>query len=411
MKAFKQYVAVWRVPGAPMLLVVGTMARVGIGMITLALLLLVHRTTGSYASAAVASACYAIAGAALGPIWGRLADRFGPTRVLLVSGVTHPLALAVLLLIHTGPLNWIYVAAAAAGATYPPLTAAIRGAWTSLTNPAGTFAPVRSAALAAETSMFELVFVVGPLLVALFVALADPALAIGFSAAATLAGTVALALSPAIRAQKPHPSTAPTTGLGPLRAPGFAALLACCAGLGAAFGASTVAIPAYAEAQGGANPSTMAGVLIAVWSLGSAVGGLWFGTRAVRAALSRQFAWLLAAVAVSLLILPIMPGPIALGVALVIGGATIAPALTVENALVGRLAPGRMVNEAYTWMVTIGVSASAFGSSIGGLIVDHSGAGAAFVFAGLAAAFGSAVAAFPTGSMARADAAYSAAPL
>ena len=33
MKAFKQYVAVWRVPGAPLLLIVGTLARVGIGMI------------------------------------------------------------------------------------------------------------------------------------------------------------------------------------------------------------------------------------------------------------------------------------------------------------------------------------------------------------------------------------------
>ena len=288
---------------------------------------------------------------------------------------------------------------------YPPLTAAIRGAWTSLTQPAGPYTTVRQTALAAETSMFELVFVVGPLLVALFVALADPALAIGFAAAATLVGTIALALGPAIRSQKPHPSAEPTSGLGPLRAPGFAALLACCAGLGTAFGASTVAIPAYAQAQGGANPETMAGVLIAVWSLGSALGGLWFGTRVVRSALSRQFAWLLAAVAASLMILPIMPGPIALGAALVIGGATIAPALTIENALVGRLAPGRMMNEAYTWMVTIGVSASAFGSSIAGLIVDHTGAGPAFLFAGLAAAFGAAVAAFPSGAIARADAA------
>jgi MFS family permease len=186
MKAFKQYVAVWRVPGAPLLLIVGTFARVGIGMISLALLLLVHNSTGSYATAAIATTCYAIAGAALGPIWGRLADRFGPTRVLLVSGLAHPVALAVLLLIHNGPINWMYIAAAVAGATYPPLTAAIRGAWTSLTQPAGPYNTVRQAALAAETSVFELVFVIGPLLVALFVALANPALAIGFSAAATL---------------------------------------------------------------------------------------------------------------------------------------------------------------------------------------------------------------------------------
>lgn len=404
MKAFKQYVAVWRVPGAPLLLVVGTFARVGIGMISLSLLMLVHHLTGSYATAAIASASYAVAGAALGPVWGRLADRFGPTRILLVSGIAHPIALGVLLALQGLPVHFLFIAAAVAGATYPPLTAAIRGAWTELTR---TRTRVRNAALAAETSMFELVFVVGPLLVAFFVALASPAAALAFSALATLVGTVWTALSPAIRAQKPHPTAAPTSGLGPLRAPGFAALLACCAGLGAAFGASTVAIPAYATALGGEQPETLAGVLIAVWSLGSAAGGLWFGTRVIKHALSRQFAWLLSAVAVSLLILPAMPGPIALGTALVLGGATIAPALTIENALVGRLAPGRMLNEAYTWIVTVGVSASALGSSMAGLIVDGPGVKAAFLFAGLCAAFGAVVAALPQGAIARADAATS----
>jgi MFS family permease len=402
MKAFKQYVAVWRVPGAPVLLVVGTFARVGIGMISLSLLMLVHAITGSYATAAIASVSYAIAGAALGPVWGRLADRFGPTRILLISGVAHPVALAILLALQSMPVSFVYAAAALAGATYPPLTAAIRGAWTSLTR---TRLNVRTAALAAETSMFELVFVVGPLLVAFFVALASPAAALAFSALATLVGTLWTALSPAIRAQRPHPVPESATFLGPLRAPGFAALLACCAGLGAAFGASTVAIPAYATALGGSHPETLAGVLIAVWSLGSAFGGLWFGTRVIRHTLSRQFAWLLAGVAVSLLILPIMPGPVSLGIALMLGGATIAPALTIENALVGRLAPGQMMNEAYTWIVTIGVSASAFGSATSGLIVDGTGAGAAFLFAGLCAAFAAAVAALPSGAIARADAA------
>jgi hypothetical protein len=49
-------------------------------------------------------------------------------------------------------------------------------------------------------------------------------------------------------------------------------------------------------------------------------------------------------------ILALMPSPLAMGVALILGGATIAPALTVENSLIGRLtqrdtyetAPGRV---------------------------------------------------------------------
>lgn len=394
----RAYLKVWRIPGAAVLLAVGTFARVGIGMISLALLLLVHGMTGDWSRAALASASYAVAGAVLSPVWGRLADRFGPTRVLLISGIAHPVA--VLTLIAT-PMSGVYVAAAVAGATYPPLTAAIRGAWNGLTRESPR---LRTAALAAETSVFELVFVAGPLLVSFFVALASPALALAFSALATLVGTLITALSPAIRAQRPHPAAAPTSGLGPLRVPGFPSLLACCAGLGAAFGAATVAIPAYSNELGVGDPSTLAGILIAVWSLGSAVGGVWFGTRVVRSALSRQFAWLLGAVAVSLLILPVMPGPVALGIALAVGGATIAPALTVENALVGRLSPGTMLNESYTWMVTMSVSASAFGGAITGVLVDHLGVGAGFGFAGLAAAFAAVVAAVPSGAIARADA-------
>ena len=42
MAALRQYSAVWRLPGAPVLLVVGVIARLGIGMTPLALLLLVQ---------------------------------------------------------------------------------------------------------------------------------------------------------------------------------------------------------------------------------------------------------------------------------------------------------------------------------------------------------------------------------
>ena len=69
-----------------------------------------------------------------------------------------------------------------------------------------------------------------------------------------------------------------------------------------------------------------------------------------------------------------MPTPLALGIALVVGGATIAPALTLENTLVGRIAPAAMLNEAYTWVVTVAVAASAVGGAGGGPdLVDAGG--------------------------------------
>jgi MFS family permease len=399
--ALRQYLGVWQMPGGKVLLVVGILARLGIGMTPLALLLLVEQTTGRYSAAGLAGGVYALAGAAVSPFAGRLADRIGPSPVLLTTAVLHPLALGGLLLATALPS--IFVACALAGATYPPLTAAIRRAWTEATAAGTGQHTLRPAAMAAETSLFELVFVLGPMLVAAFVVVAHtPAAAVIFAAIATLGGTIAIALLPIMRQWTRHESAEPARGLGPLKAPGFPALLVCVTALGIAFGAAGVIVPAYASQHGGGD--SLGGVLLGIWGIGSAIGGIWFGTRRPAMALPRQFAWLLGAVGTSFLILAMMPNPAALAVALIIGGATIAPALTVENNLVGRIAPAAMLNEAYTWMVTVSVGGSAAGGAVAGAIVDQPGGLPwAFIFAGAVLAVAALIAAVPAGPMARAD--------
>lgn len=406
MTALRQYLGVWRMPGARVLLVVGILARLGIGVTPLALLLLVEQVTGRYAAAGLAGGIYALSGAAVSPIAGRLADRMGPSPVLLVTAMLHPLGLAGLLVAAHGgaaALPWIFAASAFAGATYPPLTAAIRRAWTDMTEVGTGGHALRPAAMAAETSLFELVFVLGPLLVAAFIVVThDARAALIFAAAATLIGTAVVARLPVMRRWTRHPVEATARGLGPLRAFGFPALLVCVAALGTAFGAAGVIVPAYAAHHGGDD--SLGGVLLGVWGVGSAIGGIWFGTRRPAMALPKQFAWLLAAVGLSFLVLAFMPNPLSLGIALVVGGATIAPALTVENNLVGRIAPATMLNEAYTWVITVSVAGSAAGGAVAGAIVDRPGGLPwAFAFAASVLGFAALVAAIPAGPMARAD--------
>jgi MFS family permease len=403
MAALRQYLGVWRMPGGPTLLIVGILARLGIGMTPLALLLLVRQETGSYTAAGLAGAIYALTGATLSPVAGRVADRIGPSPVLLVTAVAHPLALIGLLLAAGGDLALTFVLAGLAGGTYPPLTAAIRRAWTDTTDIGSGRHALRPAAMAAETSLFELVFVLGPLLVSAFVLITrGPAAALVGAAVATFIGTAWIARIPVMRGWRRRESDTRTTGLGPLRVPGFGALLLCVGALGTAFGAAGVTVPAYATGHGGGD--SLAGVLLGVWGVGSAIGGLWFGTRRPAMALVRQFAWLLAGVAVSFLVLAAMPTPVALGAALVIGGATIAPALTVENNLVGRIAPSGMLNEAYTWVVTVSVAGSAAGGAVAGVIVDRAGGVPwAFGFAAVVLLVAAGVAALPGGSISAAD--------
>jgi MFS family permease len=407
--ALRQYLSVWRMPGARVLWIVGILSRLGIGMTPLALLLLVQNATGRYAAAGLAGAVYAIAGAVLSPLAGRLADRAGSRPVLTVTAILHPLGLAVLLVASRGgeaALPLIVVAAGVAGATFPPATAAIRRAWTDMTEVGSGRHELRQAALAAETSLFELVFVLGPMLVSAFIVITGgPAAAIVAAGSTTLAGTLLIARLPVMRRSHEHNPEDQTRGLGPLRTSGFPALLACVFALGIAFGAGGVVVPAYAEQHGGGD--SLGGILLGIWGLGSAVGGFWFGTRRPSMALPKQFAGLLALVGVSFALLSLLSQPappVAMGCALVIAGATIAPALTVENSLVGRIAPASMLNEAFTWVVTVSVAGSAAGGALTGVIVDQPGGLPwAFVMAAVSLLAGAAIASYPSGPMSRAD--------
>jgi len=398
-----RYRDVWRIPGAPVLLIPGVLARLGVSMTPLALLLLVQRSTGHYTPAAVASAAYALAGATASPVAGRLADRYGAAPVLLITALFHPAAL--LVLVYTAaqhqPFWSVLVASALAGAGYPPLTAAVRGAWNTATGPGTGREHLHATAMAAETILLEFVFIAGPLFVALFLIFGNPAAALFASALVTLVGTVVVARGRILRAFERHPHHARTRGLGPLRVTGFPTLVVAAAGCGTAFGVCAVAVPAFATAYHGARG--LGGVLLAVWGVGSAIGGVVFGSRPPDVPLAHQFPWLLGALALSMAVLAAMPNPIALGIALTVGGATIAPVLTVHNSLIGLVTPETMVNEGYTWIVTTSIAAGSLGGAAAGVIVDHAGPAWPFLLAAGAVGLAALVAAHPRGGLLRAS--------
>jgi MFS family permease len=406
------YRDVWLIPGGPGLLVWGLIGRLGIGMTPLALLLVIQHSSGRYTPAAIASGLYALAGAAAGPGVSRLADRIGPAHVLQVTAFTHPIALVVLLAVvgTTAPIALVWVLAAVAGALYPPSSVSIRGAWSALTGPDTHRHHLRPAALAAETTMSELVYAIGPLLVSACIVFGSAATALGVSAMATLIGTMAVARGEALHSSRHHPESARARGLGPLRVPGFTTLLGCALGLCVAFGAVPVAVPGYASAHAGARAGTWSGVLLGLWGLSSAAAGIWFGTRRFTARLSVQFAWLLGFFAVTLVVLALMPNLPAFAVALFLGGTAVAPVLTLEYALVARLAPPSMVNEAYAWLMAVAISANSIGAAVTGPIVDHHGAVPwSFAFCAATVTAAAIIAGWPGGPLSRATAS-SAAP-
>lgn len=404
MSALKQYGEVWRIPGGPTLLLWGFIGRLGIGMTPLALLLLVQHSTGHYTPATIAAGAYALAGAFASPIVSRTADRIGPSPVLQVTALIHPVVLVGLLFaVSTSTPLWaIWAISALAGATYPPSSVAIRGAWSSTTGPDTAYKHLRALALGAETTMSEMVYTVGPMLVGAFVALGSAAIALGASAVVTFVGTLTVARGPAMRGWVRNPSHTHTEGLGPLKVPGFPMLLVCAAGLCVSFGVVPVAVPGYATAHAGHDASAISGVLLGLWGLGSAVAGVWFGTRPQPVRMHTQFAWLMVYFASTLVVLAFMPGVPSFGVAILVGGTAVAPALTVEYALVARIAPPSMVNESYAWLMAVAVTANSAGTAVSGPILDHRG-GVPYTFL-LAAALvlvAAVLSAWPGGPLAR----------
>lgn len=375
----RQYLTVWRMPSAPTLLLAGFAGRLPASMVPLALLLLVEQHTGSYAIAGLAAATYGLSIAAFAPIYGKFVDRRGATRLLRVTASAFPFLLAglVLTIVNGAPLWAVLLACVVAGAGMPLVSSTVRAVWQRVTEGSA----VRQAAYALDAISVELVFVAGPAVVAVLVVLTSPIAGIAFAAALSSTGALVLARSPEIRWHDPVPR--PRGRRGPVRAPGMPRLLLSGTALMFGLGCLEVGVPAFADRLG--SPS-MSGVLIAVWSLGSALGGLWFGARHPGLALSRQYSWALVAVVLGMLPLVLADNLIVLGILLFLGGTTLAPTMTVQNSLVSVLVPASVTTEAFTWMSTVAFGSSAIGAGVAGAVVESSfGVSGALALAALSA--------------------------
>ncbi|MGR6967124.1 MFS transporter [Geodermatophilus sp. URMC 61] len=359
----RSYLSVWRLPSAPVLLVAGFAGRLPSAMVPLALLLMVQQQTGSYAVAGLASATYGLAMAGMAPVLGRLADRRSPRPVLLGQAAAYPLLLTLLVTVVLGgaPTAAIVAASAAAGAGTPLVSGAVRALW-SRVDPG-----VRVTAYALDATATELVFVAGPTLVAALAVLTTPAWAVAVAGTLAVAGALGIATSGAMRGWVSVPAAHHASAFATALAPGMPRVLVSGAALMLGFGALEVAVPAFADAAGAPG---MSGVLLALWSLGSVAGGLWFGARVVSVSLPRQYRWLLLGVTVGLAPLTAASDPWVLGALLFLGGTAIAPTLTVQNSLVGAITPAHATTEAFTWLSTMATGASAVGAALGGALIE-----------------------------------------
>ena len=376
---------VLRAPHVPWLLAMSFVGRLPFGILGLSILLFVHERTGSFATAGSVSAAYGFAAALGSPVQGRLIDRLGQTRVIVPAAVLATAGGAALvgLGLAGAPVAVLFGPAVALGLGNPQLSAALRGLWGDLL---GADQESIRTALALDAIVLESVFIGGPLLAGILIAVVSPVASLVAGVALAAVGALGFAASPASRRWRSRGS--PGGLFGPLVSPGMRTLLLAALPFGIAFGTLEVALPAFGVAEGS---TSLGGYAIAAMSVGSLIGGLVYGALPP-SDVRRAYLVLVTALPFGVAVLALPWSAVSMLLLAPLAGAAIAPLTAAENEVLGEAVPAGTLTEAYTWIVTATVLGISVGVAAGGAIVEASDwrlavvAGASATLLGAAAA-------------------------
>ncbi|MFE3459546.1 MFS transporter [Nocardiopsis aegyptia] len=358
----------------------------------IAVTFLVVEWTGSYTYAGVVAGAFTLGMALVGPLRGRMADRGGSDRLVLVCGAVFATGLVVLALFPAS-LWWLAVPLAlATGLFGSPANQIVRALWPRLTR-----GPERQAIYAAEATTQELLFVFSPILTAGVVAYWGARWSLLLLALLALAGSIGFALAlrragvtgPAPAEPGAAPSAAASgagsvagSGTGRRRSlvlhPVLGLLFAMCLLMIAGIIGTDLMIVAWANEL---DAPEYVMVLASVWALGSLVGGMVSGAvKGPPHLVRRCFATTLGLALVLPFLPPIthLPTPLLATPVLFLAGLAVAPTLAAVMGRIGDSAPSDRRAEAFGWLATaMGVGAAIAGPLAGGLIDGFGIAGGA----------------------------------
>jgi MFS family permease len=379
---FRPYRVILARPGALVFSATGLLARLPMSMAGIGIVLLVVSKYDSYALAGRVSAAYVLTQAICSPRLARYVDRYGQARVMRPAIAVSTLALAALAVAASFelPVAWLYAAAVVTGATMGSFGSLVRARWSH-----AVAAPRElHTAYSLESALDEVVFVVGPVLATTLAASVDPVVAL---AVAVVSMTVGGYWFLSLRATQPpsvaRPDGAPRTR-SVMRSGGMIVLAFVFAAMGSIFGASDVSTVAFSREHG--HPE-LAGVVLAVFALGSMISGLIYGARHWAAPLWRRFALGTVALALGVSLFVFVSSMQVLAAVMFVTGFAIAPTIINGNSLVRSFVPHARLTEGLALVGTmLGVGVS-FGSSIAGVVIDaHGSRGGYLVVVGAALA-------------------------
>ncbi|MFI1198658.1 MFS transporter [Streptomyces sp. NPDC020883] len=372
--------ALSEIPRLKTLLPLSLIGRIHLSGLPVALSFLIAGWTDGYTTVGLVTGAMAVGQAVAGPIRGRVADRNSASTLLFVTGGGYAVGLVALvlaaLLLPAGAWPAAVVISFFTGLTLPPISQISRALWPRLAK-----GDVRESLFTLEATGYEIVSMAGPLLAAGVVTLSGGAAAVVVCAVLAAGGSLLFGLvlraAALDRAQPPA-----TTGAEPgtngkqrslLRDQVFVRAILVPFFLMAALFSVDLSVVAWGRDRG--TPG-IAGVLIALFALGSALGGLLAVGRGGKRNSSLGIGGLAVGIGVLALLLP--PAADAtplwlLAVAMMVTGSVVSPSLGASNSRIGDLTPEHRRAEAFGWLATATTAGAAAMLPLSGRLLDLAG--------------------------------------
>ena len=331
-------------PGVRWQAITGLAAQVIQGAASAGVILVLRQHGYSLALGGGIAAGFWISGGIARPIQGRLIDRRGSASLTAVCGLVNGAALAGIVglaAVHA-PGVVLVVLGVVAGLSLAPVSASMRIAWAA----AGS-GPDPTAAYSLVYLIQESAVLTGPLLLAAFLAVGSPSLALLAVVVIASCGTLAFASSVRtldVRAPRRADEAPPV-----LRVRQMPLILLCATLVGGVLGGIQVGAPVAATAH---HAPYAAGLLLAGVSLGGIAGAALYATVGWGADAAIRLLVIVASLTGALALVALAHGLLVLGLLLAIAGLALNPVFATLSVLVDRHVPGGSAGEAFGYLST-----------------------------------------------------------
>lgn len=364
------YKSLFDVPGTAVFFFATFLGRIPLAMKALGCVLLVQQLTGSYGLAGFIGAVQTLVSALASPRLGRFADQYGERTILIVSMIVHTLGMAWLITaayVNPNPIL-LFIGAAIIGGSSMPFGSLSRARWVQILEKGRKL----DKAYALEAMADETGFIIGPMLVIPLSVSVNAAAGLIVSLLMTIAASIILVTT---GRKNTNVRITPNTSLDPrgesvIRIKGIQVLAGALLFTGIIFGAVEIVLVAFAQHLGQPNA---AGVMAAIFALGSLLGAVGYGAVQWKAPVDRRLKiaiWWIALGSIPILLVNSVPQ---MAIAVFVTGVAISPSMIAANTLIEHVAPPKKLTEAFSWIGSAIATGMAFGSIIAGVMLDEFG--------------------------------------